>query len=229
MRADRCPDEKIILALRQAAVGFALVGALTGLSRIDAQSAVSLDCPLEGDAKSTMVRTLNRLKNRTAAPVLSDLDTAVTMKVLTAPGDDRNRFSMRRAAMLQGYVVDVKVGGIESTNCHAKDPIDRDTHIELTLTPNNPDEASHVIVEVTPRWRALMRQRGSDWSTPALRRGLLGRWIEVTGWLLYDREHEANAVNTHRGAGKVWRATVWEVHPISALRVLPAPPAKPPT
>jgi len=130
MRADRCPDEKIVQALRHAAVGFALVGALTALSGIDAQSAVSIDCPLEGDAKSTMVRTLNRLKNRTAAPVRSDLDTAVTMKVLTAPGDDRNRFSMRRAAMLQGYVVDVKVGGIESTNCHAKDPIDRDTHIE---------------------------------------------------------------------------------------------------
>lgn len=98
---------------------------------------------------------------------------------------------MRRAATVQGYVADVKVGGVESVDCHTKDPIDRDTHIELTLTPNDPDEATHVIMEVTPRWRALMNQRGSDWSTSALRRALLGRWIEVNGdglglWHLFE-------------------------------------------
>lgn len=113
------------------------------------------------------------------------------MRALTAPGDDRKRFSMRRAATVQGYVANVKVGGVESVDCHTKDPIDRDTHIELTLTPDDPNEATHVIMEVTPRWRALMNQRGSDWSTSALRRALLGRWIEVNGdglglWHLFE-------------------------------------------
>ena len=149
------------------------------------------------------------------------------MAALTAPGDDRRRFDQRKAARLVGYVANVKVGGVESTNCHAKDPASRDTHIELTLQPNNPDESLHVIVEVTPRWRALMARRGTDWSTQALRRQLLGRWIEVAGWLLYDQEHEAGAANTHRGNTRIWRATVWEVHPITSMRVVPAPERPP--
>ena len=41
---------------------------------------------------------------------------------------------------------------------------------------------------------------------------------------MYDREHQDNALNTHRGGGKIWRATVWEIHPVTAMRVLPVPP-----
>lgn len=188
-----------------------------------AQGPLSLRCPLDGDTRSAQVRALNHLKNRLTVPTAADLDSAVTMAALTASGNDRRRFSTRKAARLVGYVADIKVGGVESVNCHAKNPADRDTHIELTLEPNNPDESRHVIVEVTPRWRELMAKRGTDWSTAALRRQLLGRWIEVTGWLLYDAEHEAEAANTHHGNAEVWRATVWEIHPITAMSVVQAP------
>ena len=189
-----------------------------------AQTSLSIDCPLVGDTRTATVEALNRLKNRADTPRAADLDSAVTMKALTAAGHDRRRFNVRRAATITGYVAGVKVGGVESVNCHAKNPVDRDTHIELTLEPNDPDEAKHVIVEVTPRWRAAMSKQGEDWSTTALRRQILGRWIEVTGWLLYDEEHEANAANTQRGNAKVWRATVWEVHPVTSLRVVQKPP-----
>ncbi len=183
-------------------------------------------CPVEGEAKSPRLQALNVLKNRTTVPSPAELDTTITLGALVAPGDDRRRFSARTAVRVSGYVADVKVGGVETVNCKAKDPDARDTHIELTLEPMNEDESKHVIVEVTPRWRTIVAARGEDWSTRALRRDLKGRWVEVTGWLLYDEEHEANAANTQRGKAKVWRATAWEVHPITALRVLERPPGR---
>lgn len=192
----------------------------------DSSIAAAPICTLEGDARSPRVRALNELKNRALIPSSRAIDSAVTMQSLLAPGNDAGRFNTRRAATISGYVADVKVGGVETVNCHAELPADRDTHIELTLEPNNSDESKHVIVEVTPRWRAEMAQRGEDWSTGGLRRQLVGRWIEVTGWLLYDEEHEANAEHTHRGRANIWRATVWEVHPITSIRTLEAPPGR---
>jgi hypothetical protein len=183
-------------------------------------------CPLEGDAKNSRVQALNLLKNRTTVPGAAELDTSISVATLVAPGEDRTRFRTSTAVRVSGYVADVKVGGVETVNCKAKDPDARDTHIELTLEPMSEDERKHLIVEVTPRWRAIVAARGADWSTKALRRDLKGRWVEVTGWLLYDEEHQANAANTHRGNAKIWRATAWEVHPITSLRVLERPPAR---
>jgi len=183
-------------------------------------------CPVEGDAKIPRVTALNLLKNRTTVPALADIDTAITTAMLVAPGDDRRRFTTGKAVRVSGYVADVKVGGVETVNCKAKDPDARDTHIELTLEPMSEDGAKHLIVEVTPRWRTIVAARGEDWHTNALRRNLKGRWVEVTGWLLYDEEHEANAANTHRGKANIWRATVWEVHPITSIRVLERPPTR---
>lgn len=192
-----------------------------------AQAPAALNCSIEGDTRTAAVQALNRLKNRTAVPAATDIAPNVTMTALTASGDDRRRFDSRGAARIAGYVADVKVGGVESVNCHAKAVSDRDTHIELTLSANDPVEGKHVIIEVTPRWRAIMRERGEDWSTASLRRHLLGRWVEVTGWMLFDQEHLANAANTQRGKAKVWRATAWEVHPVTSLRVVPAPALTP--
>jgi hypothetical protein len=57
-----------------------------------------------------------------------------------------------------------------------------------------------------------------------LRQQLLGRWIRVTGWLLFDVEHAENAANTNPGGKTLWRATAWEVHPITSIEVLPRKP-----
>jgi hypothetical protein len=130
--------------------------------RGDSSIAAAPICALEGDARSPRVQRLNELKNRAAIPLPRDIDSTVTMQALLAPGSDAGRFNTRRAATISGYVADVKVGGVETVNCHADLPADRDTHIELTLEPNNPDEAKHVIVEVTPRWRAELAQHGDD-------------------------------------------------------------------
>lgn len=183
-------------------------------------------CPVEGDAVSSGVRTLNRLKNRVAAPVARDIDSAVTLGVLLAAGDDRDRWSERRAATVVGYVRAVKVGGVETVNCFAKTPDRRDTHIELVTDPDDSGQLP-LIVEVTPWWRRHAASRGTDWSIDSLRASLQDRWVRVTGWLLFDGEHQRQAENTAPGRVGNWRATAWELHPVTALEVVQPPPLSP--
>jgi len=181
-------------------------------------------CPIRGDAKNLSVRALNKLKRRMSVPSPAYVDKSVTLGAMVALGDDTNRFDSGKAAIVDGYVADVKVGGVESVNCHTHDPKYRDTHIEITLDPLHDDESKHVIIEVTPQWRELMATRGIDWSTSALRKLLLGHWIRVTGWLLFDKEHASASENTAAVGNQVWRATAWEIHPITSLQVLPGKP-----
>jgi len=180
-------------------------------------------CGMEGDASSPAIRELNLLKNRYAVPEPEQIDPRVTLAAILEPGDDRTRWNDHHAAEITGYVSDVKVGGVETVNCHAADPPDRDTHIELVLDPMNSSEDRRVIVEVTPRSRALAQQRGEDWSTPALRDHFHGRWVRVSGWLLFDTEHRDQSVNTAPGRPRDWRATAWEIHPVSSLEVVDHP------
>lgn len=121
---------------------------------------------MTGDAIRADIKALNVLKNRETLPTAADFDRSVSLAALLTPGNDQNRFSEKLAGTVVGYVADAIVGGVETVNCHATDPHDRDTHIELTLTPAQAaDETKHVIVEVTPRWRASMAAQGIDWET----------------------------------------------------------------
>lgn len=182
------------------------------------------NCPVEGDAKLPRVRALNPLKRRMPTPAAADMDDQVTLAAMVVSGDDTDRFNTKKGATIEGYVADVKVGGVESVNCHTHDPKYRDTHIELTLDPLHDAGNKHVIVEVTPQWREEMSKNGVDWTTTTLRKQLLGRWIKVTGWLLFDEEHANAAENTNPGGARNWRATVWEIHPITDIQVLPGKP-----
>ena len=181
-------------------------------------------CPLEGDAKQALAKELNPFKNRTDAPPAAKINPAATLGAVLAPGPDLQRWSRDDAAVFEGVVINVKVGGIESVNCHAKDPAHRDTHIELALSPMA-TSTQRVIVEVTPHWREQMAAI-ADWSTSALKQQLLpngqpGTRVRITGWLFDDLEHVKQAENTNPGGSSNWRATVWEIHPITAIQVLP--------
>jgi hypothetical protein len=181
------------------------------------------DCPMEGDARSPAVRALNRLKNRYAAPTPEQLNPKITLAAILAPGDDIGRWKVKEGAQIAGYVYDVKPGGIETVNCHARALADRDTHIELVLDPMSTGASKRMIVEVTPRWRVLMAAQGMDWSTRALRDKYLGRWVKVTGWMLFDVEHKNESENTAPGRPRNWRATAWEIHPVTAIEVVSRP------
>ena len=196
-----------------------------GIARVSPQPAFETynGCGMEGDASSAAVRELNLLKNRYTAPEPQQIDPRVSLAAMLEPGHDRARWNDRRAADITGYVWDVKVGGVETVNCRATDPPDRDTHIELVLDPMNSSEDRRVIVEVTPRGRALAEQRGEDWSTRALRDHFHGRWVRVRGWLLFDSEHQFQSVNTAPNRTRDWRATAWEIHPVTSLEVVDRP------
>jgi hypothetical protein len=200
-----------------------MLGAFAQHSSPDAELCVFRGCPMEVDARSPAVRALNLLKDRYTAPTPQQIDPKITLAAILAPGYDIGRWKVNQAATITGYVYDVKPGGVETVNCHAKDWADRDTHIELVLDPMQSGETQRVIVEVTPRWRALMAQQGVDWSTRTLRDHLLGRWVRVTGWMLFDVEHKDQAENTAPGRSRNWRATAWEIHPVTDIEIVPRP------
>ena len=175
------------------------------------------ECPPQGLALSPGVREAVRLKNRTALPRQADFDGEVSLAALLQPGDDRTRWSEARAAALEGYVVEVKKGGIEAANCYS--PVSRDTHIHVALRPDAPPREL-VVVEVTPRLEGWARRQGWDWSELALRRVLQGRWCRFEGWLYFDREHAAESENTAPGGAGNWRATAWEVHPVTGITIV---------
>ena len=136
-------------------------------------------CGMEGDARSLAVKALDSLKNRYTAPGQNEIDPKITLEEILAPGNDVSRWKVKQGAEIVGYVWDVKRGGIESVNCHARDEADRDTHLELVLDPMNGGASRRMVVEVTPRWRYAMNERGVDWSTRSLRDRFLGRWVKV--------------------------------------------------
>lgn len=162
-------------------------------------------------------RALGQLKNRTAMPQLADFDPAVTLDAMLAPGDDRARWSDRRAARIEGLVVAVERAGIESANNFSLTR--RDTHIEIAAQPDAPPRR-RIIVEVTPPIRDRALAQGHDWSHGALREQLLGRRVRIAGWLLFDAEHDDEAENTNPGGARNWRATAWELHPVTAIELL---------
>jgi len=183
----------------------------------------STPCPIEGNAKSDRIKELNKLKNRTTFPQASDFDTTITLQKLLAKGEDQKRWSSSKAVKVIGYVYDVKMGGIETCNCKTKEKDLRDTHIELVTDPMNPDKSLRFIAEVTPRWRQEMKKKGLNWSTRALRDKYLGRWVVIEGWLMFDEEHEHQAQNTSPLGKNNWRATAWEIHPITKIELTARP------
>lgn len=161
---------------------------------------------------------LNKAKNRRTAPHASDIDPSFTLAALLKPGADDKRFNANKAGELEGFVIDVMVGGVETVNCKATEALFRDTHIEIA-DHLGADSTQRVIVEVTPRWRAEMKALGIDWTTQSLQ-SLKGKRVKFRGWQLFDTEHRSQAKNTAPANPKDWRATVWELHPITSFVIV---------
>jgi hypothetical protein len=170
-----------------------------------------------GISISPSMRAINRLKNRAQPPQVSDFDDRVTLAGLLQPGDDHARWSEHSAAIVEGFVVSVRDGSVESANCYSF--FQRDTHIEVALS-RDASPRERVELEVTPRIRAWAKRQGRDWSTAALKRELEGQWCRFEGWLLFDINHDEESENTSPGGGENWRATAWELHPLTSIKVI---------
>lgn len=171
----------------------------------------------QGIALSSGARAFNGLKNRNALPRAADFDGRVTLAELLRPGDDRGRWAASSAAAVEGYVIAVREGGVESTNGFSF--FRRDTHIEVGLRTDSPP-SERVILEVTPPMRDWAKGHGMDWSHAALARELKGRRCRFEGWLLFDLNHTNESENTMPGHASNWRATAWEIHPVTRIEVL---------
>lgn len=182
-------------------------------------SGIALDryCPPSGLPVTPARGEVHRLKNRSSFPHPSDFDSQVTLTALLQPGNDENRWSQTRAARIEGYVVSVGRAGIELANCYS--PCRRDIHINLALRSDVP-ASEQVVVEVTPNFERSAATTGVDWSEETLQRTLVGRWCRFEGWLFYDREHAKESTNTFEQGSDVWRATAWEIHPVTKIEVV---------
>jgi len=181
-----------------------------------------IDCSIHGSSKwGSKTYYLNELKNRYNFPSPNEMDSTVTIDKLIKSADP-NQYSTGKGIRIKGYVFKVKSGGIETCNCRSKDQFYRDTHIELTADGEHTGPQFRIIVEVTPRIRQIMSKNGIDWSTGSIKKTLTGKNIIVTGWLLYDFEHEdgsyANDPDDNAGRPN-WRASCWEVHPVTSITI----------
>jgi hypothetical protein len=186
-------------------------------------SPVQTSQPLEGGATSDVAKALNRLKNRSNVPNDKDIAKEVSLAALLAPGNDVNRFDDEKAASISGYVVSVRLGGKTSANFFSDDPNKRDTNIMIAPSEDAPAN-QQVVAIVTWRLREQMKTKGIDWSTQALQHSIKGKWTQVTGWLLFNTMHINSAENTNPGHPNNWRATSWELHPVTDIRVTDRPP-----
>jgi len=178
-------------------------------------------CGMEGSATPARLKALNRLKNRYAAPQANEINHSISLSAILAPSNDTTRWSSTSGAEITGYVFDVKPGGGETCNCGKTDPVHTDAHIELVLSPTDSAATRRVVVEVTPRMRAILAASGTNWSTTTLRKQLLHKWVKVRGWMTFDAQHANAAENTNPGGASNWRATAWEIHPVTGIQPVP--------
>ena len=179
------------------------------------------NCEAEGNATQPSYRAANVLKNRVTAPTAAAIDPAVTLDAMLAPGNDEARWDATRGASIVGFVVDVKATGAESVNCGETQSRYTDTHIDLVIAANVSAGRRRVVVEITPRWREFMSTQGEDWSQATLRQLLERRWVRFTGWLFFDFHHRGEAQNTATTGTNIWRATAWEIHPVTSFQLCP--------
>ena len=195
---------------------FMLVGVVVALF-ITVWLVLAWNCPSAGIALTSNARRVHRLKNRTASPQAADFDSRVTLDALLQPGDDSNRWSSDRAARIEGEVIDVEYAGFEATNCY--NPCRRDLHI-LIAKRKGVAKTEHVVLEVTPNLRDWATQQGLDWSEKTLQAQLIGHWCEFEGWLYFDVGHDEESENIAPNNPKNWRATAWELHPVTKITVV---------
>ena len=172
---------------------------------------LALNCPNAGIALTTHARDLHRLKNRASLPTIADFDSTITLDALLQPGNDTNRWSTNRAARVQGEVIDVAYARPEATNCW--NPCRRDIHI-LIATHKDATKIEHVVVEVTPNFQT------ATWSEATLQAQLVGHWCEFEGWMYFDAGHAEESENISPGKPDNWRATAWEIHPVTKIAVI---------
>jgi len=119
----------------------------------------------------------------------------------------------------------VRHGGFkESCNCNREDL--RDIHINVVAAESEKDdETKYVIVEFSPRWEKKFDLDDSDYNAmlQTVKGQIEGKWVKSEGYMLYDYFHANASESLRPGKAGNWRATPWEVHPVTTYTVVPQP------
>jgi hypothetical protein len=195
------------------------------------------ECPAEGKNRDGRLSfgdkaKQNVLKNRFTLPAKFSPMTFDQFLQLPAKYDERWE---TKAVTVEAYVADVKRGGTrgESANCGATGSGQVDCHIDFTKNGNTSGPQHVIVGEVTERIRRLAaagklsftkgNRTITDWSTPNLRREMLGRRVKISGYLFMDKDHmnEDWVTDPNDDQGNPnWRATTWEIHPVMKIEIL---------
>lgn len=173
-------------------------------------------CPAGGDGGD---HQLNMLKNRTDSVPWYPVSVASILNLKWPPSiqqRQRQTWSQSDAAVIaryegtpiqiEGYLAGAKQQGPESTNCHAVDQVDNHIWVVDDLSK---DRTQSIVVEVTPRTRALHPGWAFSRISPLVDHRTK---VRISGWLLMDQEHPDQIGKT--------RGTIWEIHPVVAFDVL---------
>jgi hypothetical protein len=152
----------------------------------------------------------------------------------------------KQIVSFEGYLVLAYAGPPESTNCGSMDF--HDWHLELFEKPQDHapriGDPTPIICEITPRVQnAIFRDNTRMQALAAFIRapdmtieptGHPAQKIRVTGYLLWDDEHNGSAdVGTTirsfaaNGYHNPWRSTAWEIHPVIKIEAINAPAVLP--
>jgi hypothetical protein len=159
--------------------------------------------------------------------------------------DEKRRLEILEAPLvsLTAYLVLAYAGPSETTNCGSVDF--HDWHLELFDQPPDhppqPGDPTPIIAEITPRTQNAIYRDGIRIQELAafFRRpdvtyestGHKAQKVRVTGYLLWDDEHNDNTKDVGATIQSIarnkyhnpWRATAWEVHPVIKIERLDGP------
>lgn len=127
-----------------------------------------------------------------------------------------------------GYLYEIKQEKGESCNCELDTPDAIDYHMYIGYDPARAkqlatgppaklsDEAQSVIVEMTPQVRERFHP---EWQFDTIKK-FTGQQVRITGQLLADNEHYVHGQDCALGqTSTCFRATIWELHPVTAFEV----------
>jgi len=156
---------------------------------------------------------MNRMKNRD--DVTGSIDHSITIQDLINSPEETD-LDQNTAVEITGFVADV-IKGTPNETCNCARSDIADIHIDVVAKKKDRNNNNkYVIVEISPRFKAKLG------SMKEVKKKLTGKWVKFTGWLTYDYKHRSNARNVKK-TGNIWRATAWEVHPVTTFKVVSAP------
>jgi hypothetical protein len=181
-------------------------------------------CPACGTVRGDRALELNVLKNRDEAATNPK---KITVAEIRDP-QNNTKFSPGMQIEVTAYVAEVSPGGLpETCNCKRHDL--RDIMINIAAGPEEAgDLTKYVVVEITPRWEKKFGFDDSNYEAmrEKLEGQIKGKWVTFRGWMLYDYLHLEQSESTAPGNKSNWRATPWEIHPVTSYQMSPGPPSK---